>query len=86
MKSKLLKKIRSIGRGMININSVTYSDGISVGMSYGYDSKEYSGLFEMGDSEEIVKEKACRVYLESNINCIRNKYKKYSKSYKVNSN
>lgn len=42
---------------------------------------EYAGLFSYGNTEQEVKEKACQVYLQTNIESIRKKYGKYSKGY-----
>jgi len=78
MKVALLKRLRSIGRNMVNIHSITITDDVTTGMSYGYDHKEYSGLFSLGDAEQDVKEKACKIYLQKNIETIRKKYRKYS--------
>lgn len=74
MKAKLLIKLRNIGREMINITSVTKENGVTIGMSYGYDYNEYKGLFELGDTEEDVKEKSARIYIKTNINEICKKY------------
>lgn len=74
MKVKLLKKLRERGRNMVDIHSLTTSDGITIGMSYGYDYDEYRGLFQMGDTEKSVKEKAARVYIKTNIDDIRKQY------------
>jgi len=79
MKVKLLKKLRQIGRDMVNITSVTTTGDLVTGMAYGYDTKEYSDLFELGDTETDVKNKACKIYLETNIEAIRKKYRKYSR-------
>jgi len=79
MKVKLLKRLRQIGRDMVNVSSVTTTCGLVTGMCYGYDTKEYSDLFELGDTEEDVKNKACKIYLETNIEKIRKKYRKYSR-------
>ena len=74
MKTKLLKKLRNIGREMVNIHSITKENGVIIGMSYGFDYDEYRGLFELGDTEEDVKEKSARVYIKTNINEISKKY------------
>lgn len=74
MKTKLLKKLRNIGREMVNIHSITKENGVITGMSYGFDYDEYRGLFELGDTEEDVKEKSARVYIKTNINEISKKY------------
>lgn len=78
MKAKLLKKLRSIGRNQITVYEEERTDGIITGMSYGYNDRSYRGLFEIGNTEEEVKEKACKIYLKENIYSIRSKYKKYS--------
>lgn len=74
MKAKLLIKLRNLGREKINITSITKTNGVVTGMSYGYDYDEYKGLFELGDTEEDVKEKAARIYIKTNINEICKKY------------
>ena len=81
MKAKLLKRLRSIGRGMITVHTITTTGNTITGMSYGYDYDEYAGLFSYGNTEQEVKEKACQVYLQTNIESIRKKYGKYSKGY-----
>lgn len=78
MKVKLLKKIRQRGRDMVKIYSVTKTGGTVTGMHYGYNDEEYSGLFEFGDTENDVKNKACGIYLKNNIDAIRKKYSRYS--------
>jgi len=79
MKVKLLKRLRNQGREMVNIHSFTETNGIVTGMKYGFDTNEYRGLFSFGDTEEIVKEKASRIYLKINIEKFRKKYFKYSR-------
>jgi len=74
MKAKLLIKLRNIGREMINVTSITKENGVTTVMSYGYDYNEYKGLFELGDTEEDVKEKSARIYIKTNINEICKKY------------
>lgn len=76
MKSKLLRKLRDKGRSKITVFSITKTGGIATGMSYGFNENEYKGLFSLGDTEEDVKEKAARIYIERNIDLIRKKYKK----------
>ena len=83
MKVKLLKILRKIGRNKIKIYSFTTTNGTVTGMKIGYDEDEYRGLFSFGDTEAVVKEKACQIYLENNINLIRKKYVKYSKKFKT---
>ena len=65
MKCKLLKKLRRRGRSQITIHSITRTDGFISGMSYGFDGDEYRGLFDFGDTEEEVKNKASRIYIEA---------------------
>jgi len=79
MKVKLLKRLRQIGRSKVNIYSVTTTNGTVTGMKIGYDEDEYRGLFSFGDTEAVVKEKAARIYLQTNIESIRKKYAKYSR-------
>lgn len=83
MKVKLLKRLRQIGRSKVNIYSVTTTNGTVTGMKIGYDEDEYRGLFSLGDTEQDIKEKACKIYLETNIESIRKKYVKYSKKFKT---
>ena len=83
MKVKLLKILRKIGRNKIIIYSFTTTNGTVTGMKIGYDEDEYRGLFSLGDTEQDVKEKACKIYLENNINLIRKKYANYSKKFKT---
>lgn len=83
MKVKLLKRLRQIGRSKVNILSVTTTNGTVTGMKIGYDEDEYRGVFSFGDTEAVVKEKACKIYLETNIEAIRKKYAKYSKKFKT---
>ena len=83
MKVKLLKILRKIGRNKIKIYSFTTTNGTVTGMKIGYDEDEYRGLFSLGDTKQDVKEKACKIYLENNIDLIRQKYAKYSKKFKT---
>jgi hypothetical protein len=83
MKVKLLKILRKIGRNKIKIYSFTTINGTVTGMKIGYDEDEYRGLFSFGDTEAVVKEKACQIYLQTNIEAIRKKYVKYSKKFKT---
>lgn len=80
MKAKLLRKLRDIGEKQINIFSVTTTNGLITGLSYGHNEDLYKDLFDLGDSELDVKNKAANIYINSNINRIRNKYKKYSRN------
>ena len=83
MKVKLLKILRKIGRNKIKIYSFTTTNGTVTGMKIGYDEDEYRGLFSFGDTEAVVKEKACQIYIQTNIESIRKKYAKYSKKFKT---
>lgn len=87
MKTKLLKKLREIGRDQITVYSVTktktWRGECITGMSYGYNDGAYKGLFDFGDSEEVVRNKAMKIYFDRNMEWIRSKYKKYSRKYKL---
>lgn len=87
MKTKLLKKLRAIGREQITIYSVTTTTSLRgefvTGMSYGYNDDAYKGLFDFGDSEDEVRDKAMRIYFEKNMEHISHKYRKYSRKYKL---
>lgn len=88
MKAKLLKKLRKIGRNKITILSITTtwseSGPYTTGMKYSYTEPEYADLFGMFDTEEDVRNRAMRIFLNKNIDEIRRKYKRYSRLYKVN--
>ena len=87
MKTKLLKKLRCIGRCQVSIYSVTttttWRGEFITGMSYGYNNDAYKGLFTLGDSEDEVRDKAMKIYFKNNMDWIREKYKKYSRKYKM---
>lgn len=87
MKTKLLKKLRSIARDQIHIYSVTrtttWRGELVTGMIYGYSNSAYKGLFTLGDSEDDVYNKAIKIYFENNMDYIRDKYKKYSRKYRM---
>ena len=74
MKVKLLKRLRKIGESKINIYSITTSNGTVTGMKTGYNEDEYKGIFSYGDTEADVKQKAFKIYLQTNIVAIRKKY------------
>ena len=90
MKVKLLKKLRKQGRDKVHILSITaekrrFSDGwINVGMKYSFNEPEYSDLFFLGDTEEDVKDRAMRIFFKTNMDLIRDVYKKYTRKYKSN--
>lgn len=83
MKVKLLKKLRVEGRKQISILSVTtvttWRGEYVTRMSYRYNDNDYRGLFYIGDTVDEVKDKAMRIYLQKNIDVIREKYKNYSR-------
>lgn len=78
MKVKLLKRLRQKARSEVTIYSITRTDGITTGMSYGHSSSCYRGLFSFGDTEEDIMQKVFRIYMANNIQSIRERYKKYS--------
>lgn len=53
-------------------------------MSYSFSGGEYRGLFKIGDTEQDVRNKACKIWIENNIEHIRIKYKKYKRNLKTN--
>lgn len=79
--------LRAQGRCQIAIHSVTTTTTLRgefiTGMSYGYSNDAYRGLFSFGDTEEDVRDKAMRIYMHQNIEHFREKYKKYSRKYKM---
>ena len=82
MKIKLLRKIRNIGSSQIEVYSISYEDGISVGMSVGMNNPIYSGLFMIGDTEQDVKNKAIKIYYKEHEYQIKKEYYKYSRKNK----
>lgn len=87
MKAKLLKMLRAQGRCQISIHSVTTTTSwrgeFITGMSYGYSNDAYRDLFALGDTKEEVRDKAMRIYMRQNIEHFREKYKRYSRKYKM---
>lgn len=79
MKTKLLRKLRNEGRKIINVYSITTTRGVVTGMSYGYSSPDYRDLFFLGDTEEDVRGKAMRIYMEKEVKRRREKRKKRRK-------
>lgn len=79
MKTKLLRKLRNKGRNMINVYSITTTRGVVTGMRYGYSSPDYRDLFFLGDTEEDVREKAMRIYMEKEVKRRREKRRKRRK-------
>lgn len=79
--------LRAQGRCQISIHSVTTTTtwrGVFItGMGYGYSNDAYRNLFTLGDTEEDVRDKAMRIYMRQNIEYFREKYKKYSRKYKI---
>lgn len=88
MKAKLLKRLREEGRDKITILSVTritnYRGSYITGMKYSYTGEEYADLFDFDDTEDEVREKAMNIYLNKNIDEIRQRYRKYSRKFKEN--
>lgn len=87
MKTKLLRKLRYEGRNSITILSVTTTDeGFSrtnTGMSYSFNEDDYRGLFKLGDTEHEVREKACKIWFDLNMERIRRDYSKYTRKQKL---
>ena len=50
MKTKLLKKLRNIGRDKVTVYSVTTTNDFVTGMRIGYKEDEYKGIFSFGDT------------------------------------
>ena len=72
MKTKLLRKLRSISREQITVYSITKTNGCITGMEYGHPGEDYRDLFSWGNTEVDIKEKACKIWLSKNIDFIRN--------------
>lgn len=83
MKVRLLKKLRNEGRDQVHVHSTTSENGIITGMSYSHPGEGYRDLFCMGTTEDELKDKACIVWLSKNIQQIRERYKKYTRKYKL---
>lgn len=85
MKTKLLKKLRAIGRNRVSINSVTWTTtwrGRFVsGMSIGYSFPQYAHIWDFGMTEEDVHEKAMKIFFETEMDWFREKYKKYTRRW-----
>ena len=80
MKTKLLKRLRNIGRRQINVYSI--SSGYITGANYGYSDNAYAGLYRFGDSAEDMEERACRIFMNKFMDEFRKKYAKHSIKYK----
>lgn len=52
---------------MITVYSVTYRGNTVVGMRYGYNSDDYHGLFDFGDTEDDVRRKAMNIYMKNEV-------------------
>ena len=83
MKTKLLKRLRNIGRNQIEIVSVTtentaFRGTIVTGMAIAYSDDIYSDLFSFGNTVEEILNKAARRYIKAHFNEIRSRYRKYS--------
>lgn len=77
MKTKLFKRLRREGRNMVHIYSVTITSNwrgsVVTGMSYSYKSDEYAHLFNFGDTEDDVRDKAARIFMEKEVLRLRQK-------------
>lgn len=76
MKCKLLKRLRRVGRNKIDVYSITRHGDTVTGMGYAFTGEEYSDLFELGMTEDEVRDKAARIYIENELPHLRKKYKK----------
>lgn len=85
MKVKLLKKLRDIGRNRISIHSVTrtttWRGEYVSGMSIGYSLPQYAHIWDFGMTEEDVHNKAMRIFLRTEMDWVREKYKKYTRKW-----
>lgn len=66
MKTKLLKKLRYIGRNRVSIYSVTrtttWRGEFVSGMSIGYSFPQYAHIWDFGMTEEDVRKKAMKIF------------------------
>jgi len=80
MKVKLLKKLRKAGKDVIHIRSVTeesrFGKTTVTGVSYGYSDDRYSNIWDYGMTKEELINKACRIYIKSQLPLLRKKYRK----------
>ena len=76
MKTKLLKKLRREGWNKITVYSITTTRGLVTGMSYGISGEEYRNIFSLGDTEEDVHEKAMKIYMQKEIERLKQKRKR----------
>ena len=83
MKAKLLKKLREEGRSQVDVYSITRTNGYITGMGYSHPGEGYRDLWNLGNSEEVVKNKACDVWLSLNVEKIRKRYYKFTRRYKI---
>lgn len=90
MKTKLLKKLRNIGRHRVSINSVTrtttWRGEFVTGMSIIYSLSQYSNIWDFGMTEEDVYKKAMEIFFETEMDWVRTKYKKYTRKYRYGRN
>ena len=86
MKVKLLKKLREEARSRVTIYSVTreknWRGEFVTGMSIGYSKLQYEHIFSFGMTEEDVKKEAEKIFFETEMGWVREKYKKYTRRYK----
>lgn len=86
MKTKLLKKLRYIGRNRVTIISVTRTTNqrgeFVTGMSISYSFPQYAGIWDFGMKEEDVYNEAIRIFFQTEMEWVRKKYKKYTRKYR----
>ena len=86
MKVKLLKKLRREARSRVTIYSVTTEESwrgkYVTGMSIGYSLPQYAHIFSFDMTEEDVMKKAEKIFFETEMGWVREKYKKYTRRYK----
>lgn len=86
MKTKLLKKLRNIGRNRVTIHSVTRTTNwrgeFVSGMSIGYNLPQYAHIWDIGMTEEDVYKKAMKIFFDTEMDRVRDEYKKRSRKYK----
>ena len=86
MKTKLLKKLRDIGRNRVSIHSVTrtttWRGEFVSGMSIGYSLPQYAHIWDFGMTEEDVHKKAMKIFFDTEMDWVRKEYKKYTRKYR----
>lgn len=86
MKTKLLKKLRNIGRNRVSIISVTRTTNwrgeFVTGMSIRYSLPQYANIWDFGMEEEDVHNKAMKIFFQTEMEWVRKNYKKYTRKYR----